>query len=148
MVATHQPLTLSTKELWRASLSLLHGNPATQGHESDTKMGCAVTLPRVPAPDKNNLLQNTVECLFLQCWISKIHSRFVADKLTPFFASLLQLSEVCTPAWKTGESNPSKNLHHSCVIKQCLGDLQRRGREGENHSAAVICIISHFFSSQ
>lgn len=35
---------------------MLHGNPATQGHESDAKMGCAVTKPCVPEPDKNNLL--------------------------------------------------------------------------------------------
>lgn len=66
VVATHQPSTVnSQKGGLGESLLLLHGNPAAQGHKSDTKTGCAVTRPCLPEPDKEDLLQDVVECLFL-----------------------------------------------------------------------------------
>lgn len=51
----------------------------------------------------------------------------------------LQLLEVCTPAWKTWAQH-SKNVHHSCAIRQCLGELQRRGGRRQQR-----CSNLHYF---
>lgn len=141
VVTTHQPSTVNTqKGGLGASLLLLHGSPAAQGAQEWHKNGlCCHKALFARATQGGSVTRHGGMFVFVA--LDFQNPRACCGWQAPLS---LQLLEVCTPAWKT-RAQHSKNVHHSCAIRQCLGELQRRGGRGDN-SAALICIISIFFA--